>query len=373
MTITVEQMRDKLHPIERIRQVLAATEPLSTCGFSLGDTVRFAVEPGWHHGLDAKAGTDPVDAQILIGPGAATTTFPLTKDALLEATSITGLPKTYASRCPAELLTPQLNYWWREGLAAKGTNIRDYQLLVAGGNGAAITRGSITPFSNLRLLDEVLAGVHARYGADVEVLADYKFTHSLRKTHVRLIVVDEQRTITGTGVQDDNWSVGVQFQNSLIGEEKTSINGYLFRYWCTNGATDTKAGSGIWTRRGGRETDVYEWARGAVDEVLGGLEGSLDAVQHLTEVPIEGQANDVLRDVFEHYRVPVNERTRIIENIVDATGGALTMYSVMAAITEVANDSSLPAAHVDNLLRMGGDLPHAADSRCGECRRMLTP
>ncbi len=371
MTITVEQMRDKLHPIERIHQVLAATEPLSTVGFSLGDTIRFAVDPGWHHGLDAKLGTEPVDAEILIGTGPAATAFTLTKDALLEATSVIGLHKTYASRCPAELLTPALNYWFREGLTAKGTAIRDYQLLVAGGHGAALTRGSIVPFSNLRLLDEVLAGIRARYG-DVEVLADYKFAHTLRKTHVRLIVVDERRTMTGTGVADDTWSVGVQFKNSLIGEDKTSIDGYLFRYWCTNGATDCRASTGAWTRRGGREADVYEWARGAVDAVLGGLEGSLDAVQHLTDVPIEGQANDVLRDVFEHYRVPLAERTRIIENIVDATGGPLTMYTVMAAITQVANDSSLPAAHVDNLLRMGGDLPHAADSRCGQCRRMLT-
>lgn len=371
MTVTIEQMRSKLHPIERIYQVLQTTEPLATIGFPLGDTVRFAVTPGWHHGLDAKAGNDVVDAQIMIGTGAATTTFPLTKDALLEATSITGLQKTYASRCPAELLTPALNYWWREGLTVKGTNIRDYQLLVAGGNGAAITRGSITPFSNLRLLDETVAGIQARYGSDVEILADYKFTHSLRKTHIRLIVVDDQRTITGTGVADDTWSTGVQIRNSLIGEEKTSIDGYLFRYWCTNGAIDTRASSGTWTRRGGgKETEVYEWARAAVDDVLGGLEGALDAVQGLVGITLEGQANEILRDVFEHYRVPLAERTRIIENIVNS-GERLTMYSVMAAITEVANDTNLPPAHVENLLRMGGDLPHAATSRCDACRRLM--
>jgi hypothetical protein len=50
------------------------------------------------------------------------------------------------------------------------------------------------------------------------------------------------------------------------------------------------------------------------------------------------------------------------------------MYTVMAAITEVANDPNMEPAQIENLLRMGGDLPHAASSRCDEtnpCRRLL--
>ncbi len=369
-SITVEQMKPKLHPLDHVRNVLASTEPLSTYAFTVGDAIRFTLQPGWHHGIDAKSGTQPVDAVIHVGRGAGTSEFRLTKDALLEATSACGISKTYAARCPAELLEPQLNYWFREGLAARSGGNRDFQLLVAAGLGAAVTRSSIVPFSNLRLLEQALDGIAARYG-DGEVLVDYKFTHSLRKTHLRLIVPDYVRAITGTGTDDDTWSVGIQLKNSLIGEERTSIDGYLFRWWCTNGAIDTRNTSGTWTRRGGGpDTEVYDWARTAVDDVLGGLEPALDAVQDMVAIPIEGHANDVLRDVFDHYRTPLPERARIIENMVEA-GGRLNMYTVMAAITQVANDTSLEPSHIENLLRMGGDLPHAATSRCDACRRLM--
>lgn len=367
-SITVETMRPKLHDLDYVRTVLAATEPLSTVNFTVGDAVRFTVEPGWQIAADGRAGTDPVNAFLHVGKGPGVHDYPLSLDALLEATSVCGLTKTYARRCPGELLTPQLNYWFREGLI--GRPIRDYQLLLAGGLGAAITRASIVPFSNLRLLEQALDGVEARYGKG-EVLVDYKLTHTLRRTHLRLIVPEHQRVIAGTGTADDTWSVGLQIRNSLIGEERTSIDGYLFRWWCTNGAIDTHATSGVWSRRGGApEAEVYEWARSAVDDVLGGLEPALDAVQAMVDIPIDGQANDVLRDVFEHYRVPLPERAKIIERMVEA-GGDLNMYTVMNAITAVANDSQMEAGHIENLLRMGGDLPHAASSRCEACRRLL--
>lgn len=368
MSITVENMKERLFPLDTVREALAQTEPLATHEFTIGDEVRFEVDPGWEVGMDLRDGTDLVNASISLGKGPGVQTWQLTKDALLEASSTCGLTKTYAARCPAELLTPQLNYWFREGLSHKP--IRDYQLLVAAGQGAAITRASIVPFSNLRLVDKTLEAIEDRYGKG-EILCDYKYTHSLRKTHLRLIVPGHVRTINGTGTNDDIWSLGVQIKNSLIGEERTSIDGYLFRWVCTNGAIDTQATSGVWSRRGGSgEAEVYEWARQAVDEVLGGLESALDKVQAMVDIPVEGHANEILRDVFTHYATPLPERARVIERMVDS-GGQLTMYSVMAAITEVANDPNMEPSHIESLLRMGGDLPHAATSRCEACQRLL--
>lgn len=368
MSITVASMKPKLLTLDQVRESLGRTEPLTTCDFAIGDAVRFRLEDDWHHHTDSAEGTDPVRAYIQIGKGPGTNEYQLTKDALLEATSVCGLTKTYSARCPGPLLEPQLNYWFREGLSHKP--IRDYQLLIAGGNGAAITRASIQPFSNLRLLEQVLHGIEARYGSG-EVLADYKFQHSLRKTHLRLIVSEHMRAIHRSGTEGDLWSAGIQVKNSLIGEERTSIDGYLFRWVCTNGQIDTQATSGVWSRRGGStEQEVYDWARTAVDEVLGGLEPALDAVQALVDIPVAGEANEILRDVFSHYGTPLPERAKIIENMVD-TGGQLTMYTVMNAITRVANDANMEPSHVESLLRMGGDLPHAASSRCEACRRLM--
>jgi hypothetical protein len=296
----------------------------------------------------------------------------LTKDAILEATSFCGIPKTYAARCPAELIEPQLDYWFRGALQGR-TGPRQFQLLSVNGLGAAITKSTVRPFSNLRLLDETLNGIEAAYGSG-DVLVDNKFTHTLKRTHMRLIISAHQRLMANTGTSDDAWSIGVQIRNSLVGDEQTSIDGYLFRWACTNGQIDTRSSSGTWSRRGGgNEAEVYEWARGAVDEILGGMEPALDAVQALTEVPVAGHANEVLRDIFTTYKVSLPERARIIEGMVDA-GGQLTMYSVMNAITQVANDPEINPTQVESLMRMGGDLPHAARERCGAdnpCGRLM--
>jgi hypothetical protein len=368
MTITADDMKPKLHTLDFARGLLARTEPLAALGFNATEAA-FTVQPGWNHGIDAKAGTEPVDATIRI-PGGE---YPLTKDALLEATSIVGLTKTYAARCPAGLLAAQLNYWFTGGGIAgrKGTN-KEFQLLAAAGNGAAVTRSSIIPFSNLRLLDVAEDVITQRYGPQ-EILVDYKLTHSLRRTHLRLVLPGIERTMDNTGTPDDTWSVGLQLRNSLTGEERTAIEAYLFRWVCTNGQIDTRASSDAWRRHGagrGSEAEVYEWARTAVDDVLSGLEPALDAVQALADIPVTGTATDVLRDVFEHYKVPLPERAKIIENVVN-TGGDLTMYAIMAAVTQVANDTDMEPSHVENLLRLGGDLPHAATSRCDACRRLM--
>lgn len=359
------QAKLKLHSVEDLRATLATTEPMSSVGFPVGDSVKFKINPAWNHGIETKSGSDLVDAFVRVGKG-ATKEFQLTKDALLEATSVTGLPKGYVARTPANLVEPQLNYWFREGLGAK-----DFKLLVVNDEAAhALTRSTVTPFSNIRLLDEALDTIHARYGDDAEVLVDYKNHHSLRSTAFRLIVPSESRILTDTGTDNDSWSCGVQVKNSLIGESQTSIDGYLFRWWCTNGAIDTSASTGVWSRRsGGQGDEVFEWARSAVDEVLGGLDHAFDAIQAMTEISLENEVADTLRDIFQTYRVPAPQREAIIKGMVDSD--QLNMYAVMQAITAAANGADVDPLHAEALMRVGGELPHVAHDRCGACRRLM--
>src|SRR5512139_764885 len=110
----------------------------------------------------------------------------------------------------------------------------------------------------------------------------------------------------------------------------TSVEGYLFRWWCTNGAIDELSTSGSWSRRsGGQGEDVYGWARESVDEVLGGLEHTLDKVQALADIPLVGEVGDVLREIFQEYRVPGALRQSVIEYMANTPN--LTMYEVMQA------------------------------------------
>lgn len=363
MSITINDVKDKLITMNEVRERLAISEPLSTHDFDSESRVVFRLEPGFNHDLKALPGNMVIPGTLSLGQ----TELQLTRDALYEAASEAKMVKGFVHETPHNIVEDVLNWYYNSGAEGKS-----FKVLGTGDRAAAIARGAVQPYSNLRLLETALDGIERKYGTG-EVFADYKFVHDLQRTHMRLIIPEYVRTIENTGTDNDTWSVGIQVKNSLTGLEQTEINGYLFRYWCTNGAIDTRNNSNaVWSRRGtvGRdENAVFEWAKDAVDEVLGGLEGSLDLVQQMTEINIEGTAVEALRDVFNTYRIPQAHRNRILGNMVNED--TLTMYSLMQAVTEAANGDNLSPADVDRLMRAGGDLPEIANDRCDSCHRFL--
>lgn len=361
--ISVSDMaeRGKLLTLDHVRNVLASTEPISSIGFPVADRIDFRLEKGWNWDHRERSGDDMVDAFVRVG----NQEYQMSQDAILEAASLCGLSKAYVLKTPAGLIEPHLKFWYKGGF----DETKEYKALIVGEENhcKAVTRATINPFSNLRLLEESLNAIEAKYG-EGEVFADYKFEHSLRRTHLRLIVPAYMRTIEHDNAEDDNWSLGIQFLNSLIGESQTSFDGYMFRWLCTNGAIDTFANSSKWSRKsGGQGEEIYEWARAAVDEVFEGLEHSLDLVQATTEISIDGEVNDVLKEVFDTYAIPGAARQLVVNNMVETDD--LSMYGVMQAITAAANSADVDPNHVLGLMQAGGSLPHIANQRCGSCKR----
>lgn len=353
--VVVEQMKDKLLTLDQVRTKLATTEPLSTNHISSDSKIVFKLDPGWETTLDTTAGTSPVDAIMRING----TDHRLTKDAALQAAGQFGLSAAYVKKVPAQLIEGLLNYHYSGGFGDS-----EYNVLSVGDNIAAFTRPTLIPFSNLSLLDNALEGIKERYGADAEVFADYKMSHSLLQTDIRLIIPEHTRTIEKSHMadvpngQDDLWSAGLHLSNSLIGKRQTALEAYLFRWWCTNGATTQFADVGTWSRRvDGQQEDVYEWARKSVDDVLGGLEGRFDQIQALTSLNVAGNTADIVREIFTTYKVPVSQRQQITDTLLGSE--TLTMYSIMNAITQVANDPELSPRRADELMRIGGDIPTA--------------
>lgn len=368
MTVTIDDMRDQLLTQEQLHATLATSEPLSQFTFQVSPLATFEVSPGWADGDDS----DPVDAYLTVPSGQR---YQLTKTSLLEAGAQPGLPRGYQARLPSNLLVEQLNYWYRSGLGEREFKVLAQDRGEQDPLARALCRGTITPFSNLKMLDIMTEAVEKKYGTGTEILFDYKAHHDLEATSFRAIVPDTERVITGTRVEGgDPWAVGLDFRNSLIGLKPTDFAGYLFRYWCTNGCTDTLLSSGKFSRRGAYdEADAWAWAATSVDKVLGGLEASLDAVQALTEVPVTGDVASVLSDLFNQYSIPVRERNRIIAGMADL-GGDLTMYDLQAEITRAANMEGLGAPDVARLLGLGGHVLYAATSRCSDdhpCKRLL--
>lgn len=368
--ITIDEMRPKLWTLEQTYRQLQTTEPVTSVPFTVGDALRFEADPTWNHGSGAKAAGDAMGVYFLHGLGLHQKRYQLTLGTLQEMCTAFGFKKEYVVDCPPELLVPHMNYWYREGMFAKSRKGKDFQVVVDDTDKAvAFTKQGMTPFSNITLLDIAVERLTQRVDVE-EILVDYKIAHSLRQTTLRLIAPSDCRVLTDTGSPSDLWSRGISFKNSLTGTSQTSVEGYLFRWLCTNGMTDSRASSGAFTRRkDSTRAEVYEWARAAVDDALKGLDGAFDAVQALTRLRVEGSLADTLRDIFENYRISVQHRPKIISRL-EAYEGPITMYVIMNAITQVANEAGLENSTVDSLLRVGGDFMHTADHRCDACHRL---
>jgi hypothetical protein len=366
--VTVQDMidRDKLISVERGRELLSTTEPLAWVDFETGSSIRFRLEDEWNRELNDKHGTDPVDAWVNIQQGQNDgTEYRLTKDAVISATGACGMGKAYVAKAPGFLTADALNYWYRGGMD-KGC-----RLMVVGADqvGAAITRESVVPFSNLQLLEQAITRIEARHPGMPVYLDASKMAHSLRQTYIQLVIPDLARQMTNTGEDNDQWWGGLQVTNSQTADVQTQISGFLYRMLCTNGMVDIAANADSWNRRSGgsNEEEVYAWAADAVDAVLGGLEHSFESVQALVNIPLEGEIGATARDVFDQYRVPVRARERIVNELVETNN--LTMYGLVNAITAGAN-GDVPTNEQQHLMSVGGDVMHHTD-RCGSCRRIL--
>lgn len=353
--ITVEQMQEKLIPTDDLVHLLSSTEPLDSRLISNETRVRFRLQPGWETELEAVRPNEQVQAFVKIG----TTEYPLTAEGALAATSIIGLPQALVKRSPANLIEPFLNHEW-------GSNLGDraYNAIMVDGVVSAFAKPTITPFSNLELLQRALDVIGRRHPG-TRVFADYKVQHSLAGTNLRLILPDIQQDIQGGGLADvpgdapDRWYGGIHLRNSLIGKGQTSFEPYLFRWWCTNGCTTERTAGMAWSRTGsdGQNLDnLYSWAESAVEEVLGGMEHEFERVQALTSLGVAGNTGDVLREIFDTFDVPVSQRTSVQENVLQSEG-PLTMYTIMNSITQVANDPELSPERADRIMRIGGALP----------------
>ncbi len=364
-----KEMLDKLLSLEQASALLATTEPMTPVPFTVGSGIRFRAVSGWNHGIKAKDGSDLVGVYAQVHNNE----YALTKETVEEAGLAVGLSRAYTLDSPSELLVPALNYWFREGLMSTSRKKKDYQFLISDNTAVAFGKQGIRPFSNLALVEQAAAKTKEIFGV-TDVRVDYKISHSLRQTAVRLVVPAIGFTIHESDEKHDDWSMGLAIRNSLLGTSQTTIEGYLFRWICSNGMIDARNRSGVFTRRkDATDAEVNAWARQSVDEVFAELTGAGDRLAELALLGIDGNLSETLRDVFEHYRIPLTLRPKIIK-FLEEHDGEITMYVVMNAITQVANESGLEPSAVDSLMRVGGDLPYTANERCGAdnpCGRLV--
>jgi len=84
-------MRSKLITVDRLKEILGATEPATALPVNTvddGPPVEFKVNPGWADGYDKRSALAPVDAKAKVGGREVR----LSGDALLTAASAVGMP-----------------------------------------------------------------------------------------------------------------------------------------------------------------------------------------------------------------------------------------------------------------------------------------
>lgn len=371
-TIDLNDVREagQLISIDDTLAILGTTEPMDDLIFNLdgSSAVRFDMPLGWNDDIrdkpsDALSGcTVEIDSNGVVN---------LTKEAILKMTSSIGLTKDYVMRTPGPLVDRSLN-WWVRNSGVKGAE--QMRLMVKDDTGVAFVKDTLSTFNNIPLVQEILSRVRGKYGND-ELFVDYKIAHSLERTALRLIVPARTRTIHSarhSAGDNDDWSLGIQFTNSLMGDPETRLNvsGYLFAWWCTNGAISTHATSGNYNRRvqGQDYNEVMEWVGASVDKVFEDLEPELDDIESLTTQSLEGEINDVVTDVFKAMHVPVPARKAVVDHLVDSDD--LTAYGLMQAVTQAANDPAISDKVRENTMRVGGVIPHTIGDRCESCHRV---
>jgi len=348
MSISIDVMKTDLLTVDEVQEKLSQFEPFTTLPLTKESSVSFQVDPEWNLTVDTLRDTDPVDVFVTIDG----VEKQLTKEALGQLSSSIGLPMATVKKAPHDAVEGFLNRLYRDPS-------KDMKVLSVGDRASAMAPATITPFSNVELLDSVVDRLKHTYGGDAEILADYKITNTLTRTDIRLIVPQESRRMRDTYMDDvpgnayDDWAAGVHLSNSLVGKSQTFVDTYLFRWWCTNGCTTENTSVGTWDRRhsGDDPADVVSWVTQAVDSALEHMEDKFDQIQSLASLQI-ADAEAVVSELFAQYNLPARQRREIGERAI--RNQHMTLYSLAQAVTQQANEPGMSGKDVERLLRIGG-------------------
>jgi hypothetical protein len=358
---------------------LSATEPLDDLRFFLGDPgIDISYGKSWY---EDKTETDPVAAWLTLPDSRR---VQLTFQAAQQIGSTAKANKQFQKFLPPAIMEEIVRYAFREGLGDK----TELKLLISDQPGhdedggevplaVAQTRATVTPFSNVRLLEVMLQAVRDKLGSEAadSAVVDYKMWADLEHASFQLVLPAVQTVIEGTGDDDDAWCYGLSVANSPIGLKQTMVDGHMFRFICTNGAMDVRHSAGGFQRRGSTPDAAYKWAGETAVIILDDLEAAFAQVQELTRHQLDDDPSLVLAQLFREHSVPKDQQLRIAAEA-EARTGPQTMYDLMQDVTRAANVRGLGWRPARALMSLGGHLAEHGGGMCDGtlprgCRRLL--
>lgn len=272
----------------------------------------------------------------------------------------------YLAKCPPELRATNLNYWLDKNpeMDTVFNFNTDHQITLIHS-----PERIIIPAPRV---GEIIDRVFQPGDEILELVRDDKRLHlDIKVDNFVEVPGDDTEWRPAVGDITDG---GVRFYlPSTFEEEKPTISPYLFRRVCSNGL-DARDEQSIITLKGKTVPDILAEMEASANQVLAGLDNTLQEYKQLAEVTLPGNILNLIRQYGQEHNLPL----RVVNRVMDAAAQISSerepdMYDITNLFTEVANSSVSYGTRM-RLQRLGGHLTNTREQqihRCNSCERPL--
>lgn len=252
----------------------------------------------------------------------------LTEHAFGQVCTLLGVPSKYMKKCiecnKINLFQNNVKEWSKE--FDKELNVRTNKGIIR-----AIVSQNYVPYDNNEVIDDVASAIK---DSNINFVPVGAYINEDR-INIRLIDIDNPFYVNG---DDSPMYIGVNISNSNIGTSSTSIKFFIYRQWCKNGCTVTKAGGTLY-----RQTHA-----GTENKFTRRLKffSAIQNIEYLRDAVIEAlnnSNNEVLKEseilnIIERMKKEVSLSEKASETILEVAQGKYgsTKYGLINGITEVA-------------------------------------
>lgn len=270
-----------------------------------------------------------------------------------------GFPRPYLKKVPAEqyssLVLPHLDYWYGEVFA--GNVMRLFVI-----DNSAIM---VVPKANFQHvpISEVIQATERQLG---KTIGGYHKLQMHEGTISFSVITPKEVEVR----KNDIFNEGIRIQHSLTGATSSKVSAYLFRQWCSNGAT-TEDQIDSWSRRSNSGDDFSIWLQKSIMAADKSFGQEITRVRALQEIPTSEHTAEILNSVLDSSSVPQKLQKEVRSILVDR--GAETLYDIYNVLTEVdthtkySDDHPLSAGLLD---KVACHLTHHSEL-CPVCHKQI--
>ncbi len=244
----------------------------------------------------------------------------LAPDALHHMTRNVGLDISYVRKCQennaTSLLTPQLNYWYKQNPEETVRFLAKEQKAVA---------VSTHPGVAFITLQTLLDAMETQVGATA-IAGYHNPQFDWRRATVNLVTTESFEV-----VKKDALQVGFRLTHSFADLYATEITAYVYRLVCSNGAT-TMDEITSFTRGGGDGEDFRVWIKESIFKAQEAVKLEKDRLLRLTTIKTSEKSGDILTHILGH--VPRKVRDLVRQEAENAE--VKSMYDVYNVITRIS-------------------------------------